>query len=185
MIIDGFLGTFHALRQWGDQCAFSDQENPIDGVVYPNICTDIPIQPASEILVLLSGYLKRPIKDAFMFVRMSPEGVKAPHQAHNDISMGQHSLMLYMNRPKHCQGGTSLVRHIETGIDRTPETQEQADVLIADANDYDKWKVVETAEMQPNRAFIFDAGLMHRAEPVEGFGTNQRDSRMVLTVFFS
>jgi hypothetical protein len=117
-------------------------------------------------------------------MRLSLADVPVPHQAHTDTVMGDFSMMLYMNRAEHCQGGTSLVRHV-TGMDTDPIDEESQKVWLRDTNIPEMWTPYTRCEMRTNRAFIFRANLMHRAEPLGGFGTDATNGRLVMTAFFN
>lgn len=174
-IIDDFLpaDVFDMLRRHCDTLNYQGVVNPVDKIVYPDISVDIPAK--------VREFLGRP-KTAFM--RLSLAGVKAPHQAHTDTLMGTQSMMLYLTRARHCQGGTSLVQHIETGMRSDPRTLEEEAIWQRDTNNPHAWMVYDIAIMAPNRAVFFDANLMHRAEPVGGFGSNPLNGRLVLTAFY-
>lgn len=185
MIIDDFLTTFDTLREYADSATFEDVENDADGVVYPQICEDIPSECRDEILQHLAIVKRAPLTHHKLFMRLSPSGVHVPHVAHTDNVMGDYSMMLYLNRAEHCQGGTSLLKHRASGIAYAPEDEKYLEPVRADANDLDAWDVLETIPMAPARAFIFDARRFHRAEPVGGFGFTPANARLVLTAFFS
>ena len=185
LIIDGFLPEFDELRNYADVATFLDVMNPYDGVVYPLICAEIPEHIKSSIFQRLEEFKGAEIQNPTIFMRRSPAGIHCPHAVHSDLSMGAHSLMLYLNRSEHCQGGTSFLSHMETGVSYNPESPELTDIIVRDQNDASAWHVVEMIEMRPNRALIFDAGRLHRAEPNGGFGTTAQDIRVVLTCFFS
>lgn len=172
MIIDGFLPDFDDFRAWADTQLYAPVVNPADGVEYPGICANVPTWGTRQRLESIFG---QPVKINTAFMRLSLEGVQAPHQAHNDALMGQYSLMLYLNRAEHCQGGTSLVRHASGDDMAHWET---------DHSKPEMWRVYSMCEMRPNRAFIFRAELFHRAEPVNGFGRDATDGRLVYTCFF-
>lgn len=181
-IIDDFLDDFVGARAFADTAEYEDFTN-VDGVTYPHICLDLPDEILGEMLAFMRVWLGRPPVKPLMFLRGSPEGVDAPHQAHSDDLMGDWSLMVYMNRPEHCRGGTALVRHRETGIAETDLSFGEA--WMRDTNDPEAWEVTHLAEMKPNRAFVFPARLMHCAQPLGGFGSTPEDMRLVLTGFFS
>lgn len=185
LILDDFLESYDALREYADTAVFSNITNPVDGVVYPLICADIPDGIKAEIFAKLEAFKGAPIKSPTLFMRRSPVGVAVPHAVHSDMSMGAHSLMLYLNRAEHCQGGTSFLSHKATGIGYNPERQAFAAIVVEDQNNYDAWTIRDMVAMKPNRAAIFDASRLHRAEPSGGFGTTPRDMRVVLTCFFS
>jgi len=186
-IIDGFLSvrTYADLREYADISKFSDIKNEFDGVVYPKICVEIPDHVREEILAKLETWKGSKITGETMFMRQSPLGVECPHKVHSDLSMGRYSLMLYLNRLEHCAGGTSFVSHIDTGIAYHPVWPGFVDIITAHQNLDESWQVREIAHMIPNRAVIFDAGALHRAEPIGGFGSTPQDTRLVLTCFFS
>jgi hypothetical protein len=174
-IIDDFLpaDVFNLLRTHCDQELYSGVVNPADGVLYPGISIDIP-----EVVLRFFGRPK------FIFMRLSLAGVPVPHQAHTDALMGNESLMFYLNRPEHCQGGTALVRHKESGLWRNPVTSKAEEIWQRDTNVPEAWEVYDMAHMQTNRAVLFDANLMHRAEPIGGFGNSPQNGRLVLTAFY-
>ena len=175
IIIDNFLDSYDELKRYSLSCRFEDVANPVDGVIYPNICTEIPKRVQDEILSKINT-------DSFyMFLRMSPRGVRVPHIAHTDNSMGDSSLMLYLNDGV---GGTSLLRHKLTGCCYAPEDPGFAEILSHDVNNQDSWAVTDSVDMVQNRALIFDAHRFHRADPVFGFGSDQSNSRIVLTCFY-
>ena len=182
--IDGFLDDFGALRDHCDTQSFAGAVNPLDGVLYPGISVAIPENVQGEIREKLRDICGGEIVDMTIFMRLSPLGVEAPHQAHTDLLMGTHGLMLYLNREEHCQGGTAFVEHIETGMTHNPACLEEERIWRRDTNDYYAWREVDRARMIPNRALLFDTARMHRAEPVEGFGERAEDARLVLVCFF-
>jgi hypothetical protein len=173
MIIDDFHPEFDALRKLADGSEFKDFQSPVDGVFYPGIC---PIDSLG-LGGLLAQAMGRSVSLNHQFMRLSLAGACPPHWAHHDGAMGDYSLMLYLNRPEHCQGGTALLRHLDG--EPSPET------WAADTNEPSRWKFLSMCDMQPNRAFIFRANLWHAALPMAGFGKDASDGRLVLTVFFS
>lgn len=184
LIFDSFLTQFEDLQEYAAHATFKDEVNGVDGVTYPKICRDIPRPIREEVLQRLALINGAPISNYTMFLRQSPAGVHCPHQVHSDNSMGKYSFMLYLNHAEDCQGGTSLVRHLETGIAYAPARLECLEAIQADQNRPDAWAVVDLIPMAPNRGAVFEADQLHRAEPVGGFGEG-RGSRVVLTCFFS
>lgn len=158
---------------------FDGATNPIDGVTYPGISVDIPEDVKRAVMKAIKP------KEHFLFMRLSLAGVPVPHQAHTDSTMGKYSLMLYLNRPEHCQGGTSLVLHKKTGLMTDPRDQFEQRIWELDTNKRSAWEAYDQIDMKSNRMAVFPANLMHRAEPTGGFGTDARDGRLVLTMFFS
>ena len=182
MLIDNFLDSYDQLKELSLNCEFNDFESPYDGVVYPNIFAEIPDDIKDEVISKIKEATGGEPKNEIIFMRMSPKGVSCPHKIHHDAVMGDYSLMLYLND---ADGGTSMVRHNETGIAYAPENEAFSKIIQFDQNNPGAWTRVETASMKQNRAFIFEANRMHCAEPIGGFGENQSESRIVLTCFFS
>lgn len=185
--VDDFLPNFDEIRFYADIAPYSDIENPIDKVTYPDICLFIPIPLINLINKRLDEVEGRDVSIHSTFMRLSKKGAPCPHQAHTDLSMGQKSLMLYLNNEEDIPdgAGTSFLQHKELGIDSHPFLTENIEVVQRDANTPEVWDVVELCEMRPNRACIFDAELFHRAEPIGGFGDNRKNGRLVLTAFYS
>lgn len=186
-IVDEFLApaTFAELRAFADTAKYKDELNEVDGVSYPLICADIPADFTLAVQDAIAELFGRWPEDALIFLRLSPAGVPCPHKVHHDRSMGAYSLMLYLNRAGDCQGGTSFVGHIDTGIGYAPAIPDFAAIVQAAQNDDNAWQIHEMAQMKPNRAVIFASERLHRAEPIGGFGTTPADARLVLTCFFN
>jgi len=104
--------------------------------------------------------------------------------------------ILYLNRPEHCQGGTSVFRHRETGLFAFPSEEEQARLgLAADPRGYfqyfcreqgmdrTRWEEVARAEMKPNRLVLIGGGLFHSHTSV--FGNDLNDGRLVQLYFLN
>ena len=182
IIIDSFLETtYPQLKAHSKTCEFGDVENPIDGVVYPHICLDVPQDVVDELYWFLGAVISRKIKDPLTFMRMSPKGAAAPHKFHNDSSHGKYSMMLYLE--DNDDAGTGLAQHKKTEAIRPANDILQE--VIRDQNLDEEWFVYKVAKMRENRAVIFDSSLFHVALPIGGYGEKQEDSRIVLTTFFS
>lgn len=183
MIVDNFLDDFPAFNRHARSVDYSGVVNPVDGVLYPDISTDIPDDVRADIQDKLSAIMGYEVEIKTLFMRLTSKNTKgAPHQAHTDTVMGHFTLLLYMNDGP---GGTSFVRHKETGMDSDPRNDAEYAIWRRDTNVPDAWEPYEMVSMRENRANIISSGLMHRAEPVNGFGESVEDGRLVLTAFFS
>ena len=181
-IIDNFLDDFESFREYCDSLDYDGFTNPVDDVFYEGVNINIPENIKAEIEAKLGA--NKAITINAIFLRLSTTDMHAPHQAHTDAVMGSKSLMLYMNRLEDCEGGTSLVMHKRTGLNYQPVNDKQLKVWGDDMNTPDAWQIYRICNMIPNRAFLFDANLMHRAEPIGGFGNNAKNGRLVLTAFY-
>lgn len=184
MIVDNFLTSYGVLHDHARaEADYSGVRNPADGIVYPDVTVDIPQQCLDEIQVRLDEVMGWTVKINTIFMRLTSRQTSgAPHQAHTDSIMGDFTLLLYLNDGP---GGTSFVRHIETGMDSDPTTFEESEAWLRDTNVPDAWEITEMVTMKANRANIIPATLMHRKEPPgEGFGDGPSNGRIVLTAFF-
>jgi hypothetical protein len=182
IIFDDFLETYPALKAHSLDCEFKDRVNEKDGVTYPHICDDIPKDVKLELYDKLSQAKGGYVKNTTLFMRMSPKGVHVPHIAHTDISMGTYSLMLYLHENE--DSCTTFLRHTMTGITYQPVLEEFVNLIKNDQNTPEAWTPYKRVFSRENRALIFDAGNVHCAEPVGGFGEGQEDARIVLTCFY-
>jgi hypothetical protein len=185
MVIDHFLDDFPKWREWADKAEYKDVVNPADGVVYPGINGEIPDELRDEVhkklcLALATNHVDMKA----IFTRLSPQGVHVPHQAHTDAVMGMFSFMLYLNRPEHTRGGTDLIFHRQFDMEYGPKDKVELAAWERDMNLPDAWVTLTRCPMRPNRGFIFDARLMHRAAPIGGYGEDATNGRLVLTAFF-
>lgn len=181
--INDFLEFPDALIGYSKEAAFKDEVNPVDGVVYPLICADIPEPILHDIMFNLTyKVLSRLPKDPTCFMRRSPAGVDVPHKFHTDNSMGDYSLMLYLEDRE--DAGTGFAKHIETGATDSNIDDDSLSKTIRDCNTDSKWQIYKEVEMVKNKALIFDASMFHVALPIGGFGEANK-ARTVLTCFFS
>tara|TARA_R110002096_G_scaffold152085_1_gene315014 strand:+ start:3548 stop:4129 length:582 start_codon:yes stop_codon:yes gene_type:complete len=183
-IADDFIPEYPAFRRFLDGCDYKGMVNPADGVFYPGVTDDIPRYVSKCVKIAITKAAGFEVDIKCQFLRLSVDGVKAPHQAHNDKLMSEYLCIHYLNRPEDCQGGTSFVRHIETGMDGQPENSAEFEAWERDHSIPDAWEVLSMCEMKENRAFIYPAEAMHRAEPVGGFGKGAEDGRLVMVTFF-
>lgn len=167
--------AFKQLQDVARSGKFLDATNDIDGTVYPHICLDVPHLVREEVEFVAQRKVK------MLFLRKSPKGVHCPNPHHHDASQGKTSMMLYLGeRPG---SGTAFVRHRATGATYAPEMESIAQFMREDSNVPQAWHLVGFCEAKPNKACIFNSGLLHAAYPLGGYGDGE-DARCVLTAFF-
>ena len=176
-VVDNFLDDFEAFDTWAREQEYTGQESPHDGVVYPDLVIDLPASVMQEVAEKIGATTFLP------FLRLSTTNTAvAPHQAHNDITHGDYTFLLYMQDGP---GGTSLVKHKELDMHDGLTTELEEKVWNRDTNNPDKWDVTHLFKMKANRAVWYPSNYMHRAEPIGGFGEGTQDGRLVLTLFFN
>lgn len=179
LVIDDFLDYPDAVREYARTAEFKDHLNPVEGVMYPLINHPLPPQMVGEVFFKLSQVLGCKVTGEYVYLRLNTHGTPTYNSVHTDSNLGQWTMVLYLNDEKDCQGGTSIRRHKETGLARTPLTKQEQDVWQRDGNNQDAWDTVLHCPMKKNRAFIYDAALMHNMEPVGGFGDDPMNGRLV------
>lgn len=181
MIVDDFLNDFKGLNEYARGLDYAGAISPWDGVCYPDVSLDVPEDVRIAVAEKLTDIFQVDIEIDAMFLRLTTVNTSsAPHQAHTDTIMGDFTFLLYLQDGP---GGTSLVRHRDSGMDSDPEDPAQQEIWQRDTNVPDAWEMTEMIDMRANRAAIIHADQMHRAEPIGGFGEGPADGRLVLTAF--
>lgn len=114
---------------------------------------------------------------------------------HNDIEIGHHSAILFLNSPEQCKGGVAFWRHKLYGWHRQPTAQELEVRGLEDTKEFwqslyqdgfheKKWEMVEYVPMAFNRLVLFDSNLFHSRYPKRAFGTDIHSARLIKTFFF-
>lgn len=177
---------FEFLNNYARSIDYDVVLNPEDMVAYPDINVHVPDWAQEEILQRIQKEtgLKLRISSCFFRITNEETGV-APHQTHTDSTMGRFTFLLYMqDAPEGVKAGTSLVKHKTVGgLHQDPWTQAEYDIWARDYDDYDAWTIYRFFEMEANKGVLYHSKLMHRAEPVGGFGKGIEDGRLVLTAF--
>ncbi len=180
---ENFIADFDALNKHARSLSYGGVVNPQDGVLYPDVSSDVPFDTVAEIKYKLEHTLAFTVNISMSFFRLTNTKTStAPHQAHNDVVMGDFTFLLYMQNG---EGGTSFVYHKDEGMEHGPVNDEELAVWKRDTNILDAWEINGVVGMKENRACIFDSSFMHRAEPVNGFGNTVDNGRLVLTAFVS
>ena len=104
--------------------------------------------------------------------------------------------ILYLSRPEDCAGGTEFFRHVRTGTDRVPMTEEELaalgytsyvdmhrDIVLNDGGDRSKWHQTMIVPMRYNRLVLLQPHYWHTSGP--GFGDNVGNGRLVYLMFFT
>ena len=175
-VFDDFIESYDYFRSFCDTAQYKDTVNPYDKFTYPGVCMQAPFEVIQYSLVKAIGHANL-IHGA---LRLSTQGVRAPYHVHADDFMGgQYTVIVYLSRPDHCQGGTAFMKHKATGhLYGTQGGWEQ------DESNREAWTTDFICPMRSNRALIFDSRLLHCAEPMDGFGKDAADGRLVFVGVF-
>lgn len=155
--------------------------NEVDGVLYPDLSL-VPTDIGGSIHGAISDHFpEHDVEITYQFARLSVEGVNAPHQVHNDLSMGQWASVLYLTD----EGGTDLCTHRALGFAGQPETERELRAWTSDTNVPDAWHVDAYIPAERNKLVMYPGDWMHRSQPIGGQGTNANNNgRLVIVTFF-
>ena len=96
-------------------------------------------------------------------------------------SRNEYAAVIYLTPDPEEGSGTGFFKYKENGCDRA--TIDGSFVFPkTEAEDFDKWELVEYAENVYNRCIIFDAKQFHSA--TKYFGSTPQDSRLIQVFFF-
>lgn len=109
---------------------------------------------------------------------------------HSDRESGAHTAIVYLSTHDD-EYGTAFYRHKPTGLIAMPSFEEMKDMGIMDSfkedmvsRNPDKWEQIGFVEGKFNRALIFNAPVFHSRIPVDGFGDNSDNGRLVWVSHF-
>jgi hypothetical protein len=86
--------------------------------------------------------------------------------------------IVYLSKPEHCAGGTTIYRHRATG----DEIYNKQNRHLYDFRDPGQWEVIEEVEMAYNRLVMYPGQLFHAITPVF-FGDRIDNARLTQNVF--
>lgn len=178
ILVDDFLPDAEAVRAAGLRAPYIDWLAP-DGEVYRRICL-------AEVPGLRAGIEAQfgPVEIHAMGYRLNFAGELPNAAVHSDLGWGSHALVLYLNREG--EGGTAFWRHRATGAHRIdPGDEALFDQVRNDWNTPDAWELRELAQMQFNRAVLYESALFHSRYPFAAFGNGPDDGRLIAVAFFT
>lgn len=192
-IIDDFLDNAMELREVAGKVDFPE---PAEKTNYPgrNAHRRIMIEGLNDAVSGLVGEKLVPTPGTshgkFRLTLASDTGRAGVH-----IDSSHWSGILYLTLPEYCHGGTDFYRHVPSGMDHAPYTEQHLaaaglndlsevgeKLLLADTNDPDKWEHIMSLPMRFNRLVLFRPWLYHNAGP--GFGDSLENGRLIYPLFF-
>jgi hypothetical protein len=187
MVVDDFFECPEELRSWALLKGFRDEVSPADGLDYRGVCKDPPWVFKNEAEVRLSYLMRSPVHIRLSFLRLAMKDVNPTKTlVHLDPLYSQYLATVYLNPEGEFppDSGTWILRHLETGMETTPSTQEEVEAWTRDCNDLEMWGVTGVAKQEWNRVVILPTNYYHAAMPRGGFGTVPLAGRMVFVAFF-
>ena len=192
-VVDDFLPDFQAVRER----ALSAQYDPLGGGIfatghYSDYAGD---QEAVDRIAEMVGYPLAPAGPLGMgrFCLRTATMTMGLDIHADDCLLGG---ILYLNTEEHCQGGTSIFRHKETGLYAFPTEEEQGALGLAidpggyfdyfckqEGLDRNKWDEIMRVEMRPNRLVLIRGRLFHSHSWL--FGDSLENGRLVQLYFLN
>jgi hypothetical protein len=182
-VVDSFFTKFANVEDVARKLTYRTEVYPADNTEYPGIAKNLPSGLVQSIVAKLRHLGFSEVEPVLSFFRLSVPGPRAPHYVHTDYMTGQYTLLAYLSEQE--GAGTGFYQHKETGMYMHPTTQEGIEVWARDQRDLSLWDQTHFVQMKRNRALVFDSRAMHCALPTEGFGSDVKDGRLVLTMFFN
>lgn len=183
-VFDGFFGHAYIHQDEILSGTFTDVVNMLDGITYPGINKNIPIDVETFMRNRLEEIMGRDIDIVTLFARMTSKATGvAPHRIHCDRVMAHYSAHVYLSTSWPPEAGTTFWNHKTEGGMWTEDTDMA--LVTNDSHDVTQWEHSFTCQGAFNRLLIHDSRLWHSAEPAGGWGDKPSNARVVLTCFFS
>ena len=154
----------------------------IDGAQYSGV-SRYPVEGWTD---CLAERLGKKIVPRISCFRLNLKG-ELPHSwVHSDGIAAGYAVVLYLNQPEQCTGGTAFWRHKELKIDRLPKADENGlyKRIEQDWKNLDLWEQTSMVKMEWNRLITYPTALFHSRFPFEGFGTGPEDGRLIWICFY-
>lgn len=187
IVIDDFLSNPHELRERALKLNYA-LEGPYPGL---NSAEKIMIDGLDEVVSTLVYQKVRPprtndFSHGSCRIALASDG--GPAKIHVDNS--HWSGTLYLSLPEDCRGGTEFYRHLPTGTDHLPFTEDELresgyssyqelteQILGRDVLDRSKWELTMTVPMRFNRLVLQQPQYWHTAGP--SFGDSVENGRLI------
>lgn len=167
---------------------FSDWKAGADSFHVARIPSDI----AEVIMSSVVSIMGVPINMEFLVARLSTDTIDSDTRIHTDFGMGTtHACVWYGTDPppepvsSYAGYGTAFFSHHLHGERFRGAKDEHDRLLREDAGDLQKFHFQSLVPMKENRLVVYPSDLFHSRYPFEGWGTSQKDGRVVIVGFFS
>lgn len=190
LVVDDFMPEPARVRAELLAGKFQTETGP-DGGQYTNInAVERP-----DLHALIERAVGFPIHPLLSFARADLAGER-PHSAvHSDTICSEFAVVLYLNPPAQCDGGTAFWTHRYLGIDAMP-TWKEVEARSWDPNRFYKsiredwnqlglWTMSGYVGMKFNRCVLYPCKMFHSRWPQESFGQDAATGRLVWVCFFN
>lgn len=182
-IVDNFLDEPMFVRNEVLQAGFYDKE--YQGAMYHTIREGM----SPEMTIKLAKLFGRDIEVQVAAFRQGKLNSPLHNVIHADNSCSEFASVLYLN--KEPIGGTAFWRHKETGWDAMPTTKELEDEGYTlesfgkEWHNLPSWELMSLCGAKFNRVVIYHSQAFHSRWPLNGFGDNDTNARLIHAAFFN
>ena len=178
IVVDDFLDDPVMARELVMNLNFEAPPDPKHGVISFNgkIPQALMEQMRPKIEELLSKKIEyHPRSKCALTFAHTPTNSVCHVDGGDNMRMFNWTVIVYLNLPEQCRGGTSLFRHRATGH---VCNKNGVEYYASDFSDSAKWELLEEVGMKFNRALLLPAWLFHSLSFT--FGDSVENARMTL-----
>jgi hypothetical protein len=189
IVVDNFCTAIDAVKASAFASGFGKWA-PNQGVVGSSVYTGMNFQGLHAPMIhSISMAIGRPVFPNSMFFRVTNTDTEKAY-THSDRDHGDWTCVCYLTEHKE-RSGTGFYRHRKSGLSEMPCLHElqkkkwsklKRDIVHGTDADWEETAFVAGLY---NRAVIFRAPLFHARRPRNGFGTSEKEGRLVHVVHFN
>jgi len=154
--------------------------------------TDVPFGLQESIVSVLSSVHHKEIKILLSTIRKATKFLDKDWGIHADWDVGvgeapQYGAVYYISENNEELNGTALWRHKEHGYEmpNSFSREDKLDITNKSYHDIDDWELSSVIGGKENRLVTYPAEYFHSKFPKQAWGTTQKDSRLILALFYS
>jgi hypothetical protein len=182
LVIDNFAPDPEAIRERVVASEFGTVTGP-DGMEY----TGISLQGNLGLLPLLSAAVGFEVDPVMSFCRLNLDKELPNTAVHADTICAEYASILYLNTDDQCHGGTGFWRHKPTGLYAMPDTMppDEEQEMVKQWQEQSFWQLAGFVGMRFNRLIVYPTKMFHSRYPLEAFGNNPQNGRLIWLCFFN
>lgn len=187
IVIDGLLPEAEALRLRAQAIEAEYAPYRAGGWPEENALKRVSQAPMPGVRQALEDALREPCEALFWGFRLDYAGELPVRPVHFDSECGGWAMVLYLNLPHQCRGGTAFWRHVASGVEAVPPgaAADCESWYHGESDNSDAWDLGSVVGMRFNRAVVYPTRYFHSRWPLEGFGSSPENGRLIGGLFFN
>ncbi len=177
VIVDNFFENPEEIRELAFAKTYSEPPVGTPRLARTARCTVQEARNVVERIVPHVPYIN--VEELYAFnvlFRYTLAGAQKKTFCHVDKST--YAAIVYLTKPEHCAGGTSIFRHKPTG----DEIYKVSNAHLYNYNDPNHWELIKQVEMVHNRLVVYPGKFFHSITPVF-FGGKIENARLTQNIF--